>query len=84
MRIRKLWALAFALALVVAALAGWMLTGAEPGPALVTSSAGAAAPCASVQPPSSDAGPAPSVAQPGGIDPLGASRAIRSALGDCP
>jgi hypothetical protein len=26
----------------------------------------------------------PSVAQPGGIDPLGATRAIRNALQDCP
>jgi hypothetical protein len=26
----------------------------------------------------------PSVTQPGGIDPLGVSSAIRSALGDCP
>ena len=28
--------------------------------------------------------PEPTVAQPGGIDPLGASRAIREALEDCP
>jgi len=40
--------------------------------------------CPSAQAPLLDEGVEPSVTQPGGIDPLGMSHAIRRALEDCP
>ncbi|MGH8664740.1 MAG: hypothetical protein ACREUX_10785 [Burkholderiales bacterium] len=51
----------------------------------VTAAEAAAGRCASAPaPPPFDEDPAPLVAQPGGIDPLGLSDAIRRALDDCP
>ena len=40
--------------------------------------------CGPAGAPPRDTAHQPSVAQPGGIDPLGASRAIRDVLEDCP
>ncbi|MPZ45526.1 MAG: hypothetical protein GEV05_19475 [Betaproteobacteria bacterium] len=52
----------------------------------VTAAEAAARRCASAPAPVPpfDEDPAPLVAQPGGIDPLGLSSAIRRALEDCP
>lgn len=85
MRLPKRWALILAGCAIAAIMIERLSAFYEPRPKLAIAAETERQRCSSIQLPSvPEDGAAPSVTQPGGIDPLGVSRAIHSALEDCP
>ena len=85
MRIPKRWALILAGCAIAAVVAERAFVLTEPGAGVQLADKTDPQRCAPFGPPAaSQPGAAPSVAQPGGLDPLGVSRAIQGMLEDCP
>ena len=85
MRLPKRWTLILAGCAIVAVVVERALVLTEPGAEVRLAADGDRERCAPFDPPASlQPNPAPSVAQPGGLDPLGVSRAIHGVLEDCP
>ena len=80
MQTPKRWTLLLAGCVLAAVVVGRILLMEEARPGLVAESDTRVVHCA----PLFTEGAPPSVTEPGGIDPLGVTRAIRLALDDCP
>jgi hypothetical protein len=85
MRIPKRWALILAGCAIAAVVSERASVLTEPRASVKLAEKSGPPPCAPFGPPApSPPGAAPSVAQPGGLDPMGVSHAIHSMLEDCP